>query len=115
MVLTCRQPEQKNQPRSNLDNGRVIHAVIAVIKGERLLAAQGRGRVPVVDLVLRDAVPERAPGGLVVGDADQVARIPLFDQLGDGPGSEQRNIVRVGLHGGKHFPGMRLSGLAAGR
>ena len=94
--------------------------MVVVVQIEVALAAEHARDLVVVPLVAEDVVADgagRAEAGriahIVVGGADEVAGVAFFDQLGDGAGGHERNVVGVGLDGEQDLSLMGLAGIGA--
>ena len=94
----------------------IAHAVVVVVQVEVAFAAENArhfgGVALVAEHVLADGAGRAEAGGIahvVVGRADQVAGVALFDQLGDGARGEERDVVGVRLEREQDFS---LVGLA---
>jgi hypothetical protein len=111
------QADEEDQSPDELVEGDVAHAVVVVVEIEVALAAEDSGDFGVVAFIAKDVLADGACGAesrgvahVVVGAADEVAGVALFDELGDGTCRKERDVVRVGLAGQQHFSFVRLAG-----
>ena len=109
------QPNNKNESAYQLVQRHIGHAVVAVIQVKVSLAAQHprhlRRVAFVTEYILADR-PRRTESGriahVVVRGADEVSRIALFNQFGDGARRLERDIVGMRLKREEHFAFVRL-------
>ena len=97
-------PEQKDQPRPQLNDGAIVHPVIAIVKGIDLLAAQRFAGLLIIRLVLHHSVSQRSTGRLVIGQADQVRGVAFVNELRHGSTCKQRDVVGMGLDRRQDLP-----------
>src|SRR5215468_2678836 len=84
----------------------------AVVQIENVLEAQDRGHLEMLLLVAQDVLGDRAPAMfLVVGGADEVARVALLHELGAEAAGEIGHIIHMGMHSDKDLAPVRLTGL----
>jgi len=99
------QPEDEDQPVSQLGRSDGVEFVIAVMQVEDFLQAEAARDLEVVALVVKDDLPDSspAPGHLVIARANQDTCVSFADQLEDGSTCEQRQIIAVWLDGGERL------------
>ncbi len=94
--------------------------MVVVVQIEVGFAAEDARDFIGVALVAEDVVADGAGGAeaggiahIVVGGAYEVAGVAFFDELGDGAGGHERNVIGVGLHGEEDFSLMGPAGVEA--
>ena len=114
------QANQENQAADQFIERDIAHAVVVVIQIEVRLAAENPRHLVGVALVAEHVVADgagRAETGsvahVVVGRADQVAGVPLFDQLGNRARGRKRNVIGMRLQREQHFSLMGLTRVGA--
>ena len=112
--------DQKNDAADQLVERDVAHAVVVVVQIEVAFAAENArhlvGVALVAEHVLADGAGRAEAGGVahvVVRRADQVAGVALFDQLGDGAGGRERDVVGMRLDREQDFSLVGLSRVGA--
>ena len=71
--------------------------MVAVAQVEHLFQPQYPGQRLDLALVAQDRLAEagRWPAFLIVAGLDEIARVSLGDELGEGAGAKERDIIRV--------------------
>ncbi len=102
--IDFQQADQEDQAALELILRDVAHAVVAVIEVEDLFEPQNARDFIVVALVAKHVLADGAGSAqsrgvthVVVGRSNQVARVPLFDELGNRARGEERNIIGMRL------------------
>src|SRR5262245_23576774 len=84
--------------------------MFAVVWIEYLLEPQRARDCVIVDLIGQHRVSNGAwPRHIVVRNPNQVSDVALIQELGDGSGSEDRNVVRMWLNGSQYLACMGLA------
>ena len=104
--------KDEDQAADQLIPGNVTHAVVVVVQVEAALESQGAGHVSIFSLVAQHVFTDRAGvadvvAHIIVCGPDHVAHVAFVNELRHSAGCEFRDIVRVRLNGGKHFPFVR--------
>ena len=109
------QADQKDEPADHLVQGHIAHAVVVVVQIEVVLAAQDARDLGIVALVAKHVVADRplrakprSIAHIIIGRADEIARVAFLNPLDHRSRRHQRNIVRMSLECEKHFSFVRL-------
>ena len=112
--IHLQQADEKNQPAHQFVLRDAGHVVIVVVQVEIAFEAQNGDQRGVVALVaqhvLADGAGRAESGGVahvVVGGANQVARVTLPDEFGHRARGGKRDVVRVRLDGQQHLAFVR--------
>src|SRR3984957_15805986 len=103
-------PIDEEQASTKLRLRDLLHTVVPVVKLEHIFEAEDFGHLRVLLLIAEDVVRIGATAGvLIVGGADDVARVAFRNQLGTQAAGEIRQIIQMCVDGYEDFALMRLA------